>query len=190
MNAESSSATGQCVLLIPGSLRSGSYTTQLLRAAGRLVPDSYLVETADQVRALPHYDADLDGEGAIDVVVSTRAQLAAAAGLIISTPEYNGSMPGPLKNWIDWVTRPPRQHVLVGKPVAVLGGSGNAKGAMAAVSAVRTLLGLVGAVVVGEPVAVPEMSTAINADGSVTDEVNAQLGALVDALITAMTSPA
>jgi chromate reductase len=121
------------ILLIPGSLRSGSYTTRLLRATGQLVQRPFDVQLVDMAREFPHYDADLDGEGAITSVVSARARLASAAALIVSTPEYNGTIPGSLKNWIDWVTRPARQHVLVGKPIAVVGGSPNSKGAIAAV---------------------------------------------------------
>jgi chromate reductase, NAD(P)H dehydrogenase (quinone) len=171
------------ILMIPGSLRSGSHTTRLLRATGRLVPSPYTVDFADMVRALPHYDADLDGEGALASVVTARGRLAAASALIISTPEYNGTIPGGLKNWIDWVTRPPTQHVLVGKPIAVLGGSPNSKGAVAAVTWLRNTLGYLGAVVVGDPVAIPDIANAVDDDGSVTDEVADKLQALVAALI-------
>jgi chromate reductase, NAD(P)H dehydrogenase (quinone) len=171
------------ILLIPGSLRSDSYTTRLLQASGQLVSSPYAVELADMVRALPHYDADLDGEGAIASVVTARARLASAAALIISTPEYNGTIPGGLKNWIDWVTRPPRQHVLVGKPIAVVGGSPNSKGAAGAVTWLRDTLGYLGAVVVGEPVTISDIANAIDDRGSVTDEVADQLRALVAALV-------
>jgi chromate reductase len=177
------------ILMIPGSLRSGSYTTRLLLAAGQLVPNPYTVELADMVRALPHYDADLDGEGAIASVVTARARLASAAALIISTPEYNGTIPGGLKNWIDWVTRPARQHVLVGKPIAVVGGSPNSKGAIAAVTWLRNTLGYLGAIVVGDPVAIPDIATTIDDHGSVTEEVADQLRALIDALVSLTVGP-
>jgi chromate reductase, NAD(P)H dehydrogenase (quinone) len=177
------------ILLIPGSLRSGSHTTRLLLAAGQLVPSPYTVELADMVRALPHYDADLDGESAIASVVTARARLASASALIISTPEYNGTIPGGLKNWIDWVTRPPGAHVLVGKPIAVVGGSPNSKGAVAAVTWLRNTLGYLGAVVVGDPVAIPDIANTIDDQDSVTDEVANQLRALVGALIATLDPP-
>jgi chromate reductase, NAD(P)H dehydrogenase (quinone) len=176
------------ILLIPGSLRSGSFTTRLLRATGQLVPSRYTVELTDMVRALPHYDADLDGEGAIASVVTARARLASAAALVISTPEYNGTIPGGLKNWIDWVTRPPTRHVLVGKPIAVVGGSPNSKGAVSAVTWLRNTMGYLGAVVVGDPVAIPDIATAIDDHGSVSEEVADQLRALVATVVAALDS--
>jgi chromate reductase, NAD(P)H dehydrogenase (quinone) len=176
--------TQRPILLIPGSLRSGSYTTQLLRAAGLLVPSPYVAEFADQVSQLPHYNADLDGEAAPRVVVSTRAALDSAAALIISTPEYNGTVPGGLKNWVDWVTRPVRAHVLVGKPIAVVGAAPGSKGATGAVTWLRNTLAALGAVVVGDAVAIPDVANTILEDGSVIDEVADQLGALVSALMT------
>ena len=178
------------VLLIPGSLRSGSHTTRLLRATGLLVPAPYVTEFADQVRPLPHYDADFDGEGATPIVVSTRAALQAAAGLIISTPEYNGTIPGGLKNWVDWVTRPVKAHVLVGKPIAIVGAAPGSKGAVKAVTWLRDTLSALGAVVVGEPVAIADVVNQVDDDGSFVDEVQEQLLAVVDALVAALALPA
>jgi chromate reductase len=170
------------ILLIPGSLRADSHTTRLLRAAGFLVHAPLVTEYADQVRQLPHYDADLDGEGAVDAVVSVRAAIADASALIISTPEYNGTIPGGLKNWVDWVTRPMRGHVLIGKPIAVVGGTPGSKGAVAAVTWLRNTLAALGAVVVGEMVAIPDIVNSVFEDGSIADEVADQLRALVEAL--------
>jgi chromate reductase, NAD(P)H dehydrogenase (quinone) len=178
------------VLLVPGSLRSGSHTTRLLRAAGQLVPAPYTAEFVDQVRALPHYDADFDGEAALPIVVSTRAALDAAAALIISTPEYNGTIPGGLKNWVDWVTRPAKAHVLIGKPIAIVGAAPGSKGAIRAVTWLRDTLGFLGAVVVGDVVAVPDIVNVVDEDGSFVDEVAEQLQATVDALIAAIAAPA
>ncbi len=175
--------TQRSILLVPGSLRSGSHTTRLLRAAGRLVPAPYVTEFTDQVRPLPHYDADFDGEGALPVVVSTRAAVEAASAVVISTPEYNGTIPGGLKNWVDWVTRPAKAHVLVGKPVAIVGASPGSKGAINAVTWLRSTMSFLGAVVVGEVVAVPDIVNKVGADGSYVDEVTEQLQALVSALV-------
>jgi len=174
------------IVLVAGSLRSGSYTKVLLGRAGQLVPDRFQVIESDDVRALPHYDADLDGERAPETVRRARATLATAAAVIIATPEYNSSIPGGLKNWVDWVTRPVRQHVLVGKPVAVLGGAPNARGAATAVNWLGTLLDRLGAVVAGVPLAVPEIATEIEPGGSVSDAVDRQLVDLIDALVMAI----
>jgi chromate reductase len=178
--------TPPSVLLVPGSLRSGSHTSRLLRATGQLVPAPYTTEFADQVRSLPHYDADFDGEAALPIVVSTRAALDAAAAVIISTPEYNGTVPGGLKNWVDWVTRPAKAHVLVDKPIAIVGAAPGSKGAVGAVTWLRNTMGLLGAVVVGEAVAIPDIVNKVEADGSYVDEVTEQLQALVSALVTTL----
>ena len=174
------------VLLIPGSLRSDSHTTRLLRATGQLVPAPYLTEFADQVRPLPHYNADFDGEGSPPIVVSTRSALDACAALIISTPEYNGSIPGGLKNWVDWVTRPPRAHILIGTPIAIVGAAPGSKGAIGAVTWLRNTMSALGAVVVGEVVAIPDVVNKIGEDGSFVDDVQAQLQALVSALVATL----
>jgi chromate reductase len=174
------------VLLIPGSLRSGSHTTRLLRATGQLVPSPYATEFADQVRALPHYDADFDGEGALPVVVSIRAALENASALIISTPEYNGTIPGGLKNWVDWVTRPAKAHVLIGKPIAIVGAAPGSKGAIGAVTWLRNTMGYLGSQVAGEVVAIPDIVNKVAEDGSYVDEVTDQLHALVSALVTTL----
>ena len=179
--------TQRNVLLVPGSLRSGSHTTRLLRAAGKLLPSPFVAEFADQVRALPHYDADFDGEGALPIVVSTRSALDAATALIISTPEYNGTIPGGLKNWVDWVTRPAKAHVLMGKPIAIVGAAPGSKGAIKAVTWLRDTLIALGAVVVGEPVAIADVVNTVRSDGSYVDEVQDQLHALVSALVETLT---
>lgn len=171
------------ILLVAGSLRAESHTTRLLVAAGSLIPESFEVELVDQIRPLPHYDADLDGEDPPEVVRAARSAAADAAGLIISTPEYNGAVPGGLKNWVDWLTRPVAAHVLVGKPIAVIGGSPSSKGAVGAVTWLRSTLGYLGSVVVGEPVAVPKVTGEIDLDGAVSETVVEQLRGLVDALV-------
>jgi chromate reductase, NAD(P)H dehydrogenase (quinone) len=178
--------TQRTILLIPGSLRSGAHTTRLLRATGTLVPAPYVTEFADQVRPLPHYDADIDGEAAPPIVISTRAAIDASAALIISTPEYNGTIPGGLKNWVDWMTRPMKAHVLVGKQIAVVGGSPGPKGALNAVTWLRTTLAALGAVVVGETIAIADIVNTVGEDGSVVDEVAAQLDALVSGLVATL----
>ena len=113
--------------------------------------------------------------------------LDAADAVIISTPEYNGTIPGGLKNWVDWVARPARAHVLIGKPIAIVGAAPGSKGAIGAVTWLRNTMGYLGAVVVGDAVAIPDIVNKVNEDGSYVDEVAEQLRALVSALVATLT---
>jgi NAD(P)H-dependent FMN reductase len=110
---------------ISGSLRKDSYNTALLRAAAAMMPDgSKLV--IGEIKNIPLYDGDLEAaNGVPDVVGALKDAIAAADGLLIATPEYNNSMPGVLKNAIDWLSRPPAdiKRVFAGKPVALMGAS-------------------------------------------------------------------
>jgi chromate reductase, NAD(P)H dehydrogenase (quinone) len=110
---------------ISGSLRKDSYNTALLRAAAAMMPDgSKLV--IGEIKNIPLYDGDVEtSEGIPAAVDALKDAIAAADGLLIATPEYNNSMPGVLKNAIDWLSRPPAdiKRVFGGKPVAVMGAS-------------------------------------------------------------------
>jgi chromate reductase, NAD(P)H dehydrogenase (quinone) len=108
---------------IAGSLRKGSYNASLLRAAAELAPAGTQVEIGSIV-GIPLYDGDLEAEQGIpEPVAKLKEQIAAADGLLIVTPEYNSSLPGVLKNAIDWLTRPPKDipRVFGDKPVAIMG---------------------------------------------------------------------
>jgi chromate reductase len=108
---------------IAGSLRKGSYNAALLRAAAELAPAGTQVEVAS-IRGIPLYDGDLEAEQGIPALVAElKDRIAAADGLLIATPEYNNSLPGVLKNAIDWLTRPSRDipRVFGDKPVAIMG---------------------------------------------------------------------
>jgi len=110
---------------ISGSLRKNSFNSALLRAAAAMMPDgSKLV--IGEIKNIPLYDGDLEAaSGVPDAVGALKDAIAAADGLLIATPEYNNSMPGVLKNAIDWLSRPPTdiKRVFSGKPVAVMGAS-------------------------------------------------------------------
>ena len=110
------------IIGLSGSLRRGSFNTMLLRAAGELLPPGMALEIAS-IRDIPLYDADLDAAGPLPQVVALKDRMAAAAGLLIATPEYNHSLPGVLKNAIDWASRPATDipRVFGGRPVAVMG---------------------------------------------------------------------
>lgn len=114
------------VLGISGSLRKSSFNTAVLRAAVELAPEGMVIETAD-IRGIPLYDEDVRAVGLPEPVVKLRERIAAADALLIVTPEYNYSVPGVLKNAIDWASRPPSQP-FAGKPLAIMGASGGLVG--------------------------------------------------------------
>lgn len=108
---------------IAGSLRKGSYNAALLRAAAELAPAGTTVEIAT-IAGIPLYDGDLEREHGIpEAVARLKHQVAGAHGLLVATPEYNNSLPGVLKNAIDWLSRPPADvpRVFGDKPVALMG---------------------------------------------------------------------
>ena len=109
------------VLGISGSLRAKSFNSGALRAAQELAPDGMSIDIAD-ISGVPLYNGDVEAEGMPEAVVELRERVATADGLLIVTPEYNHSVPGVLKNAIDWVSRPPSQP-FDGKPMAIMGAS-------------------------------------------------------------------
>ena len=129
------------ILGISGSLRQGSHNTTLLRAAASALPRGVELELYDGLRALPPYDADRDVEPAPPAVAQLRAAIARADGVMIATPEFNGSIPGVLKNALDWASRPFPDNALRGKPVAVIGASTGLFGAVWAQAETRKVLG-------------------------------------------------
>lgn len=119
---------------LSGSLRQGSLNSQLLRAAAGLLPPGHRLQVHTPL-GIPLYDADLEArEGIPSTVSALQEAIAAADGLLIATPEYNNSIPGVLKNTIDWLTRPPSQiaRVFRGKPVAVIGATPGGMGTILA----------------------------------------------------------
>jgi chromate reductase len=118
------------VIGIAGSLRRGSYNAALLRAAGELMPAALQFE-AGSIRDIPIYDGDVEAEQGIPpAVAQLKNRIAAAQAILLVTPEYNGSIPGPLKNALDWLSRPPADMpaIFTGKPVGVIGATPGALG--------------------------------------------------------------
>ena len=158
------------VLAIPGSLRAGSYNTALARAASRVAPDDVEVEIFDGLRELPLYDGDIESEE-IAAVEWLRDRIDDADALLVVTPEYNGSIPGALKNAIDWASRPRGDAALRGKTVAVAGASPGQYGALRAIQDLRRVLGVAGARVIDGEVYVPRVHELVDE----TDELRSEL---------------
>lgn len=157
------------VLALSGSLRRESFNTALARAAGEVAPPHVEIELYEGLGDLPHYDADIDVGDGPDAVADLRAHILAADALLFATPEYNGSIPGVLKNAVDWASRPARQGALQGKPAFVIGTSTGAYGALWAQAELRKSLGIAGARVLEEGLAVPKARESFDADGRLVD---------------------
>lgn len=163
------------ILGISGSLRRGSHNTNLLRAAAELLPPGVDLEVFDDLRDVPPYDADRDLEPGDPAVARLRQAIASADAVLIATPEYNGSIPGVLKNALDWASRPFPDSVLRGKPVAVVGASTGLFGAVWAQAETRKVLGIIGADVIEHELPVGQAETAFAEDGELVEAEQQQL---------------
>jgi len=112
------------LLGISGSLRRGSYNSALLRTATRLMPEDSTLDIAT-IRGIPLYDYDVEVQGVPASVTALKEAVVAADGVLLVTPEYNNSLPGVLKNAIDWLSRPPTdvKRIFTGRPFAMIGAS-------------------------------------------------------------------
>jgi chromate reductase, NAD(P)H dehydrogenase (quinone) len=142
------------VLGISGSLRRDSHNTELLRAAATQLPPGVEFELYDGLRDIPPYDEDED-KSQIEPVLRLKERIAAADAVLFATPEYNHSIPGHLKNALDWVSRPLADTPLKGKPVAVIGASTGMFGAVWAQAELRKVLSAIGARVLDRELPVP-----------------------------------
>jgi chromate reductase len=153
------------VLGIAGSLRAGSHNGRLLRAAAQLLaPEAELVRF-DGLKAIPPFDED-DEAAPGAAVEAWRAELVRADALLFATPEYNHSIPGALKNAVDWASRPLATAALRNKPAAVIGASTGMFGAVWAQAELRKSLGAAGARVIDRELPVSDAEHAFAADGS------------------------
>src|SRR5690242_8513065 len=139
------------ILAVSGSLRAESLNTSLLRAAIEEAPEGVEVELWEGIGELPIYDQDLDDGGDVpESVRRLREDWGSADAILFVTPEYNGSVPGGLKNAVDWASRPKLEAALTNQTVAVIGASTGQFGAMWAQADLRKILGMAGARVVGD----------------------------------------
>jgi chromate reductase len=191
------------VLGISGSLRRGSHNAMLVRAAAELLPPPVELVIFDGLKAIEPYDEDDDparepGGGASDRTSRDsalrsgpdgarrfRQALDAADAILISTPEYNHSVPGQLKNALDWASRPFPDNVLKGKPVAVVGASTGMFGAVWSQAEVRKVLAASGAMVIDEELPIGHADDAFTADGRLADpELRERYREILDELVS------
>jgi chromate reductase len=173
------------ILALSGSLRTGSHNTKLLLAAAAAAPDGIDLTIYDRLKEIPPYDADDDLPGHQPVAVRRLKQaIAEADAVVVATPEYNHSIPGVLKNALDWVSRPLAGSPVLNKPVAVISSSTGMFGGVWAAAETRKVLGALGARVLDETVTVARAHERL-ADG-VDEALAADLRSVVHALTGAV----
>ncbi|WP_028923514.1 NADPH-dependent FMN reductase [Pseudonocardia acaciae] len=154
------------LLGLSGSLRVGSHNRKLLEVAASTLPDGVVMDVYSGLGDIPPYLEDGD---APEPVLALREAIGAADAVLIATPEYNGSIPGVLKNALDWASRPFPNNALRAKPVAVIGASTGVFGAVWAQAELRKVLGLIGADVIDTELPVALADDAFTEDGSLAD---------------------
>lgn len=165
------------VLGIAGSLRTGSYNRRLLEAATEALPDADW--TIARIRGIPPFDADVEARGLPPAVERLKEQISEADAIVIATPEYNHSIPGVLKNAIDWASRPAMRSPFVGKPVVLLGASPGRGGARRALDHLRQVIESMDAEPMPEQLSVAGVNHRTEGDGfdaELTDELRRVLG--------------
>ena len=170
------------ILGISGSLRAGSLNTQLLRLAGEELPEGVELELYEELAAIPPFDQDLV-DLAPDEVERLKEAVAESDAILVATPEFNGSIPGQLKNAIDWVSRPLADNPARGKPAAVIGASTSSFGGIWAQRELKKVLGILGTRVLDVELPVAK------ADQRLSDpdpELRAELASVADALVAAV----
>jgi chromate reductase len=172
------------ILGLSGSLRGGSYNTELLRYAGELFEaEGAHFDLYTGLRDIPPFDED-EEVNAPQTVEHLRDAIGAVRAVVFATPEYNSSIPGVLKNALDWVSRPIAENALLNKPVAVLGASTGGFGAVWSQAELRKVLGAMGARVVDGEVAVGHAMERFDSNGRLNDtSLNEQLLEVVHQLL-------
>jgi chromate reductase, NAD(P)H dehydrogenase (quinone) len=162
------------VLGFAGSLRKHSYNRALLHAAEELLPEGMTLEIFD-LAPIPFYNADVEAEGFPEPVQSFRERIAAADALLIATPEYNYSVPGVLKNAIDWASRVPGNNPLNDKPIALMGATIGPFGTTRVQHHLRVVFTYTDSLVMVKPeVFIPQAKDKFDQEGRLTDEPTRQ----------------
>jgi chromate reductase, NAD(P)H dehydrogenase (quinone) len=176
------------ILAISGSLRRDSHNAALLRAAAELLPPAVELTLYEELERIPPFNEDRLAQPAASVQ-SLRDAVTAADGVLIATPEYNSSIPGVLKNALDWLSRPLLESPLRNKPAAVIGASTGMFGAVWAQAETRKVLAAIGARVLDQELPVPNAHEQFGDDGRLADQdLEQELTAAIDALVQAITA--
>jgi chromate reductase len=174
------------VLGVSGSLRRASYNRKLLRAAAVLLPPEAQFVEYDALKPIPPFDED-DEPDPGPAVADWRAAIERADALLFATPEYNSSIPGQLKNAIDWASRPFNETVLRNKPVAVIGASTGMFGAVWSQAELRKALAATGARVIDRELPIAAAGEAFDERGALNDaDLTLELGGLLVELVDAV----
>lgn len=171
------------VLGISGSLRRNSYNRRLLLSAAELAPPGVELLIWDGLKEVPPYSEDDDVAPAPAAVAALRAAVAGADAVLFATPEYNHSIPGQLKNAVDWLSRPLATNPLRNKPVAVVGASTGMFGAVWAQAELRKVAAALGARLVGAELPVGHARDTFGADGLTDEAPRDRLGLLLGELV-------
>ena len=158
------------VLGISGSLRASSFNSLLVRRAAALAPEGVEFDLYEDIGAIPHFSQDLEGDSTPGIVHDFRSRIAEADAVFVATPEYNGAIPGVLKNALDWASRPAGQSVLAEKPALVVGASPGGRGAIRGQADARKVLTAIGADVVERELPIGRAHELFDGEGAMLDQ--------------------
>lgn len=159
-----------------GSLRKGSFNRSLLHAYGEVLPEGVTMTVFDRLGEFPLYNQDVEAQGAPEVVSAFKDAIKSADALVIASPEYNFSVPGVLKNAIDWASRPPPTTPLKNKPCGIMGASGGMSGTMRMQYHLRQSFLFTQTLVLPQPeIFVRSAAQMFDASGKLTDEPTRQI---------------
>lgn len=170
------------VLAVSGSLRRDSHNTHLLRVAAQQLPSGVEFELYDGLKQIPPFDEDDEATPPREVQ-DWRAAIETADAVLFATPEYNHSIPGQLKNALDWASRPKADAALLNKPVAVVGASKSMFGGLWSQAELRKVLSASGARVLDGELAVATAHEAFDEDSLIDAELSDALGGVVEDLV-------